>query len=154
MKLLRLHLLLAIALALLTASPGPALHARPRAPARVGQSASSKAQGRSEEPGQPCPGPPTRLPAASRVVAIGDIHGDLEALRGALRLARATDSKGRWVGQDLVVVLVGDLIDRGNQDREVLELVERLGQQARAAGGALLPLLGNHEVMNVYGQLQ
>jgi hypothetical protein len=89
-----------------------------------------------------------RLPASARLVAIGDIHGDLTALRGALRLAGAIDSDDRWIGKDLTVVQTGDQVDRGDQDREVLDVLERLEASAKAAGGALHVLNGNHELMN------
>jgi hypothetical protein len=89
-----------------------------------------------------------RLPGSARVVAIGDIHGDLTALRGALRLAGAIDSDDRWIGKDLTVVQTGDQIDRGDQDRQVLDVLEKLEAEAKAAGGALHVLLGNHELMN------
>ena len=89
-----------------------------------------------------------RLPASARLIAIGDIHGDLTALRGALRLAGAIDSDDQWIGKDLTVVQTGDQVDRGDQDREVLDVLERLETSAKAAGGALHVLNGNHELMN------
>ncbi len=88
-------------------------------------------------------------PAAERLVAIGDLHGDVEAARRVLRLAGALDERDRWAGGKLVVVQTGDLIDRGDGDREVLELVGRLVVEAKAAGGEFISLLGNHELMNV-----
>jgi len=89
-----------------------------------------------------------RLPSSPRLVAIGDIHGDLKALRAALRLAGAIDNDDHWIGKDLTVVQTGDQIDRGDQDREVLDVLEKLEGDARAAGGALHVLNGNHELMN------
>jgi hypothetical protein len=89
-----------------------------------------------------------RLPGSARLIAIGDVHGDLAALRGALRLAGAIDSDDNWIGKDLTVVQTGDQIDRGDQDREVLDLLEKLETSAKAAGGALHVLNGNHELMN------
>lgn len=88
-------------------------------------------------------------PAAERIVAIGDLHGDLEATRRVLRLAGAIDERDHWAGGKLVVVQTGDLIDRGDGDRDVLELVERLVTEAKAAGGEFVSVLGNHEIMNV-----
>jgi hypothetical protein len=93
--------------------------------------------------------PPTsyRLPGSARLVAIGDIHGDLKALRAALRLAGAINGDDDWIGKDLTVVQTGDQVDRGDQDREVLDVLEKLEGAARAAGGALHVLNGNHELM-------
>jgi hypothetical protein len=88
-----------------------------------------------------------RLPASARLVALGDIHGDLKALRAALRLAGAIDSEDDWIGKDLTVVQTGDQVDRGDQDREVLDVLEKLEGAAKAAGGALHVLNGNHELM-------
>lgn len=88
-----------------------------------------------------------RLPSSARLVAIGDIHGDLKALRAALRLAGAINTEDDWIGKDLTVVQTGDQVDRGDQDREVLDVLEKLEGAAKAAGGALHVLNGNHELM-------
>ena len=87
-------------------------------------------------------------PAPERLVAIGDLHGDLEHARRALRLAGAIDARDHWAGGRLIVVQTGDEIDRGDDDRAILDLVEGLRKEAAAAGGELIALLGNHEVMN------
>lgn len=92
--------------------------------------------------------PPLRLPTASRVVAIGDLHGDLNASRRALRLAGAIDERDRWIGGRLVVVQTGDQLDRGDDEQAILELFARLADEAAVAGGAVLALNGNHELMN------
>lgn len=88
-------------------------------------------------------------PAAPSLVAIGDLHGDLRAARQALQLAKVIDNADRWIGGTTVVVQTGDEIDRGDDDKEVLELVEKLKAEAKAAGGELIALNGNHELMNV-----
>ncbi len=88
-------------------------------------------------------------PAAKRVVAIGDLHGDLSAAKKALRLAGAIDAKDAWIGGALVVVQTGDVIDRGDEDRAVLDFLSKLQDEANRAGGALILLSGNHELMNV-----
>lgn len=97
---------------------------------------------------------PLRVPGGKRLVAIGDIHGDLRALGAALRTAGAIDATGRWAGGDLVVVQTGDLLDRGDDEQAILDWLERLEGEARAAGGALYWLLGNHELMNAAGDLR
>ena len=85
----------------------------------------------------------------ARIVAIGDLHGDLAATRAVLKLAGAIDDKDHWSGGELVVVQTGDQIDRGDDDRAILDLFDRLEGEAKAVGGRVLPLLGNHELMNV-----
>jgi hypothetical protein len=105
-------------------------------------------------PSRPEPAPAAAKPAAGRVVAIGDLHGDLAVTRAALRLAGAIDADDHWSGGTLVVVQTGDTIDRGDDDRAVLDLLERLRGEATRAGGALIALCGNHEIMNVSGDLR
>ncbi len=90
----------------------------------------------------------------SRIVAIGDWHGDLDAARHALRIAGAIDSLDHWCGGDLVVVQTGDLLDRGDEEQAILDWVQRLSEEATAAGGAFCMLLGNHELMNVAGDFR
>ena len=87
--------------------------------------------------------------ATQRIVALGDLHGDLGATRQALRLAGAIDDSDHWIGGELIVVQTGDQLDRGDQEQAILELLDRLQDEARAAGGALHVLNGNHELMNV-----
>lgn len=90
-----------------------------------------------------------RYPAPKRLVAIGDLHGDLDATRRALKLAGAIDDTDKWIGGELVVVQTGDDIDRGDDDRAILDLFDRLRDEAKAKGGMFLVLNGNHELMNV-----
>lgn len=97
---------------------------------------------------------PLRRPAPRRLVAIGDVHGDLAATRTALRLAGAIDEADRWVGGDLVVVQLGDVLDRGDDEQAIFDLLFRLEAEAAAAGGALVFLLGNHELMNAAGDFR
>ena len=94
---------------------------------------------------------PLRLPAPRRLVAIGDLHGDLGGTRAALRTAGAIDDRDHWSGGELVVVQTGDVLDRGDDERAILDLIARLEGEARAAGGAFIMLLGNHELMNAAG---
>ncbi|MCK6506426.1 metallophosphoesterase [Myxococcota bacterium] len=99
----------------------------------------------------PAPAPaPVGAPPA-RVVAVGDLHGDPQAALDTLRLAGLVDAEGRWAGGAAVLVQTGDTTDRGPSSRAVLELMVRLQQEAAAAGGQVVALLGNHEVMNLQG---
>jgi hypothetical protein len=105
----------------------------------------------SQQAQAPVSAPPNELarPAVSRVIAIGDMHGDLEAARRALRLAGAIDDSDRWAGGALTVVQTGDVLDRGDDDRKIFDWLEQLRPEAKAAGGELILLSGNHELMNV-----
>src|SRR5262245_38566625 len=81
----------------------------------------------------------------SRVVAIGDLHGDKDALIAVLRMASLIDSGDRWTGGTTHVVQMGDVPARGPQTRQALDLLMRLEQEALAAGGRVHALIGNHE---------
>ncbi|MEZ4362527.1 MAG: metallophosphoesterase [Kofleriaceae bacterium] len=129
------------------AEVAPSASASPAAPTRAASDAAAAS---------PCALAelPLRRPAARRVVAIGDLHGDARALLAALEVAGALDARGRWSGGELVVVQTGDLLDRGDDEQELLDTLERLEGEARAAGGALIWLLGNHELMNAAGDFR
>ncbi|MDI3288693.1 metallophosphoesterase [Polyangium sp. 15x6] len=123
--------------------PNPAVPPTTMGPKAVsGSSAPTATAAASPEPVQ-------RIPAPARIVAIGDLHGDLAATRAALRIAGAIDDKDRWVGKDLMIVQTGDEIDRGDEDRDIIDLFERLADEAKLTGGAVIALNGNHELMNV-----
>jgi len=78
---------------------------------------------------------------------IGDVHGALSSLRTLLQRARLADFEDNWLGDGATLVLLGDLMDRGPDGLGVLRFVRRLEQQASEAGGQVISLLGNHEVM-------
>lgn len=86
--------------------------------------------------------PPLVHPAPARLVAFGDIHGSITALRRSLITAGATNNAGVWVGGALVVVQTGDLIDRGPDDWLVLRTLERLRKEARDNGGEVHLVMG------------
>lgn len=90
-----------------------------------------------------------RFHASGKVVAIGDLHGDLAAAKQALVLAGAIDSVDHWVGGNLTVVQTGDQIDRWHDDRKILHFFSILQNEAMAQGGQVILLNGNHELMNV-----
>ncbi len=108
----------------------------------------------SREASAPSPLPPSRYPPPPRLVAIGDVHGDLDSFLSALRVAGAIDTANHWSGGGLWVVQVGDLLDRGEQEDEVLALVSRLEREAQAAGGRFIAIHGNHELMNAQGDFR
>ena len=60
---------------------------------------------------------------AQRVVAIGDVHGDVEAARQALRLAGVLEGDSKWIGGDTILVQTGDQLDRGDDEPEIFSLL-------------------------------
>lgn len=98
--------------------------------------------------------PSAHGPASARIVAVGDLHGDLQATRKVLRLAAVLDERDAWSGGTTIVVQTGDQLDRGDDEPDILALLARLQGEARAAGGDVLVLNGNHELMNVAGDFR
>lgn len=89
-----------------------------------------------------------------RIVAISDPHGAYEAMLGTLVNAEVIDTDHNWVAGDTHLVVTGDLLDRGADSRKVMDLVMRLETQALESGGRVHLLLGNHEAMNLVGDLR
>ena len=91
-------------------------------------------------------------PSTSKtIVAVGDLHADLSSAKKAFSIAGITDSTGKWIVQDTIVVQTGDLTDRGPDGQPLLEWIRALETQAPAHNSEFIVLLGNHEVMNVQG---
>ena len=82
-----------------------------------------------------------------RFLAISDIHGEYDATVAFLQRAGVIDSAGRWTWGNGHLVVLGDMVDRGNRVTECLWLLHRLEQEAARAGGRVHVVLGNHEVM-------
>jgi len=97
---------------------------------------------------------PDTFQDAHRIVAIGDVHGDYQRFLELLHTAALVDAKNAWTGGDTHLVLVGDFVDRGDHTAQVLDLLMDLEPQARKAGGRLHALIGNHEAMDLYGDLR
>ena len=122
---------------------------------------------------------PHILPATRRIIAIGDLHGDYDKTIKSLQVANVIeikDDKIEWTGGDTVVVQVGDQVDscRGYDgmsctnpnttsndsanDLKILKLFTELHNKAQKnktpGPGAVYSLLGNHELMNVKGDLR
>jgi hypothetical protein len=87
--------------------------------------------------------------SAPRIVAIGDVHGALDSLTAILQAAGLIDAQRKWTGGRTRLVQTGDFLDRGADVRPVMELLMRLEDEARRAGGRVEILFGNHEGMNV-----
>lgn len=89
-----------------------------------------------------------------RIVAIGDLHGDYGNYLATLRAAGLIDRKGKWAGGATHLVQTGDIPDRGPDTLKIIEHISKLAQQAERKGGRVHSLIGNHEAMNMYGDLR
>ena len=89
-----------------------------------------------------------------RVVAFADVHGAHAELTALLQSVGVVDAELRWAGGKTHLVSLGDLLDRGADSRRVMDLLMRLQGEAEAVGGRVHVVLGNHEAMNVLGDLR
>jgi len=99
-------------------------------------------------------GSPAVPTADTRVVAIGDIHGDFDAFVGILQRASLVDANRRWSGRNTTLVQTGDFLDRGPKTRAVMDLLMQLQKDAPRQQGRVIVLLGNHETANIFGDMR
>lgn len=104
----------------------------------------------------PAPPAPARavFPAVESLAAISDVHGRKDAMAALLKAHGIIDAKGAWAFGKGHLVVAGDLVDYGPQVTETVWMVRSLAAQAAAKGGAVHVLLGNHEVMDMRGDLR
>ncbi len=93
-----------------------------------------------------------KMPA--RLMIISDIEGNFGGLRKLLQANKVIDANLDWIFGDGHLVFAGDFVDRGSQVTEVLWLIYSLEEKAKKAGGQVHYVLGNHEIMNLSGDLR
>jgi hypothetical protein len=99
-----------------------------------------------------------------RIIIIGDVHGDIKRFKKVLIDAKIINSDLEWVAEpaDTIVVQLGDQVDIANRvpdannwevldDTQMLYFTTSLDNIARAKGGRMISLIGNHELMNIIG---
>ncbi len=90
---------------------------------------------------------------ADEVYALSDPHGHYDELVKVLSANRviasasgSTDpTKVKWTGGSAILLVLGDLIDKGENSLEVIDMLRTLEQQAPKSGGRVIVLMGNHE---------
>ncbi len=97
--------------------------------------------------------PTTSYVSDEPIVAISDIHGQYGVFRHLLTVNNVIDEQLNWSFGKGNLVIVGDVMDRGDQVLESLWLIYKLEQQAERSGGKVHFLLGNHELMVMNGRL-
>jgi hypothetical protein len=87
------------------------------------------------------------ITGATEMDAVGDLHGDLEVTYHLLSSAgiMTMTAPPHWAAGTRVVVVTGDVIDKGSRALPIIDLLMQLEPEARAAGGRLVTTLGNHE---------
>lgn len=96
---------------------------------------------------------PSRTQANSLAV-LSDIHGQYQLMQQLLQVNQVVDEQGNWNFADGHLIIIGDVMDRGDQVTEILWWLYQLEQQAEQVGGQLHLLLGNHETMVLYNDLR
>ena len=97
---------------------------------------------------------PSQQPQPRRIVAVGDLHGDFSVWRDIAIAAGIENSVGHWTGGRTILVQVGDVVDREPDSLDIVRDVMRLQKEAPKQGGKVIALVGNHEAMNVIGDLR
>jgi len=98
--------------------------------------------------------PAADYPAAGKILALSDVEGEFESFRKLMIAAKVMDQNSRWIFGSGHLVSCGDLFDRGKEVMPFLWLLYKLEEQATLAGGTVHTILGNHDIMNLSGDLR
>ncbi len=96
----------------------------------------------------------TEFSKVNKILALSDIESNFKAFRLLLQGNGVIDTDFNWIFGNGHLVLCGDFFDRGSQLNEVLWFIYYLEDKAKAAGGYVHFILGNHEIMNLTGDLR
>ena len=97
---------------------------------------------------------PAAAAQPTRVVAVGDLHGDDQAWQTIARAAGLIDAGGHWAGGRTTLVQLGDILDRQPGSLKIVRNLQQLQAEAPRAGGRIVVVLGNHEAMNLLGDFR
>jgi len=87
------------------------------------------------------------------IIAISDIEGNYNGFVSFLQANKVIDENLNWIFEDGHLVLLGDFVDRGSNVIPVLWLIYKLEDEAISTNGKVHYILGNHEIMNIQGNL-
>lgn len=96
----------------------------------------------------------TQRYSADKVAVLSDVHGQYDIMATLLKANAVVDAALNWSFGSGHLVIVGDVMDRGDKVTEILWWLYQLEQQAQSAGGKVHLLLGNHETMVLYNDLR
>jgi hypothetical protein len=100
------------------------------------------------------PSTSTSLDTTRNIFVMGDVHGDYQNLVLFLSKMNIIDDQNNWKWANNYLVFIGDIFDRGDKVTECLWLIYKLERQAKEAGGEVVFLLGNHELMVMENDLR
>lgn len=89
-----------------------------------------------------------------KMLVISDIEGEFRAFRKLLQANGVIDKDFKWTFGNGHLILTGDFFDRGEAVTQVLWLIYSLEEKAKQAGGYVHFILGNHEIMNLSGDVR
>ncbi|KAI9293518.1 Metallo-dependent phosphatase [Neoconidiobolus thromboides FSU 785] len=85
-----------------------------------------------------------------RIIVVGDLHGDYNHLIKILRMTKVINHHYQWIGGNYTTLIqTGDVTDRGPDAKKLYNYFINLRSEAKTKGGLFIPLLGNHEIMNL-----
>lgn len=100
------------------------------------------------------PRPISEVPRPTEILAIGDLHGNGEIFVADMQAIKIVGPGAdfhnpesmHWTGGDRKIVFHGDIVgDRGIEGLDIMPCIRKLQGEARAAGGDISTLAGNHE---------
>lgn len=94
---------------------------------------------------------PAEYSLPDKILAVSDIEGNIKAFKSILEGSGVIDENNSWIFGRGHLVLIGDFFDRGLNVTETLWLIYKLESEAVLSGGKVHFILGNHEIMNLYG---
>ena len=97
---------------------------------------------------------PSEFAQPEKLFFVSDVEGEFAGFRRLLLAAGVMDEKYNWTFGKGHMVICGDLFDRGSNVPESIWLIYKLEQSAKAAGGYVHTILGNHDIMNLSGDLR
>lgn len=89
-----------------------------------------------------------------KLLFLSDIEGEFDALRNLLLANKVINKKYEWIFGKGHLVICGDLFDRGKDVPATLWLLYKLEKAAKLKGGYVHTILGNHDIMNLAGNLK
>lgn len=99
----------------------------------------------------------------TRVICIGDLHGDYQVFLKVLKMCKLINDEGNWIGGSTMLIQMGDTLDGKRPgvtlskefinipgELQIFEKIIKLKSQAKKHGGDIISLLGNHELYPHY----